>query len=208
MAHITHSCLLRVLCKIIAFFKWLEAALARMPQARRGAPSEEQLKREQEEDPECVEIMDYLTGNLDDIADHSDLRRLAKLARATTSATHNQKRVACTSQDETKEGAKVIKRIAVKNGLLYRVTRVGETSGPESDQWVPYVPAKLRLPLITAFHDRMGHASKDRVRIALQQQFYWPNLGREVSDYVSECHECTMAKPPPTRGDGTPWGPR
>ena len=36
MAHITHSCLLRVLCKIIAFFKWLEAALARVPQARRG----------------------------------------------------------------------------------------------------------------------------------------------------------------------------
>ena len=36
MAHMTHSCLLRVLCKIIAFFKWLEAALARVPQARRG----------------------------------------------------------------------------------------------------------------------------------------------------------------------------
>jgi hypothetical protein len=26
-----------------------------------GAPSEEQLKREQEDDPECVEIMDYRT---------------------------------------------------------------------------------------------------------------------------------------------------
>ena len=171
-----------------------------------GAPSEEQIKREQEEDSECVEIMDYLSGDLDDIADYSDLRRLAKLARTTTSATHNQKRAACTSQDETKEGAKVIRRIAVKNGILYRVTRVGETNDPESDQWVPYVPAKLRLPLITAFHDRMGHASRDRVRIALQQRFYWPNLGREVSDYVSECHECTMAKPPPTRGRN-PVGP-
>lgn len=171
-----------------------------------GAPSIDMLREEQKDDPECIEIVNYLSGTLDDITDASDLQRLAKLVRTTSSGTHNQKRAVATPQGDPTEPLKIIKRIFERDGMLYRVTRLGETSQPEDDHWVPYVPSKLRQPLITAFHDRMGHASRDRVRIALQKRYYWPHMRQEIHDYVSECHECTMAKPPSTRGRN-PVGP-
>ena len=59
---------------------------------------------------------------------------------------------------------------------------------------------------MTAFHDNMGHANYQRVRIAIQQRCYWPKMGKEIEEHVTGCHECTMAKPPSTRGKN-PVGP-
>ena len=33
----------------------------------------------------------------------------------------------------------------------------------------------------------------------ISQRYYWPGLHANVMEYVGECHECTLAKPPPRR---------
>ena len=180
-----------------------------------GAPSAAQLKQEQACDPECTEIMDYLSGSLDDISNDGDLRRLAKLVRVTTNGTHNQKKAVHASREHPDQEMKVIRRMEVRDGILYRSTHFSDensqrganvSSSPDTTQWVPFVPSKLRPALITAFHERMGHASRDRVQGALQKRFYWPNMNQEVQDHVSGCHECTMAKYQTTRSRD-PVGP-
>ena len=175
---------------------------------RTGAPTADQISQEQNTDPECVEIMDYLNGTLDEISSSEDLKRLARLVRTTTSGTHNQKRAVATagdgSSDQAESSIKIIRRICEDEGTLYRVTRHEGTEA--KDQRVPFVPSQLRQSLMTAFHDNMGHANSQRVRIAIQQRYYWPKMGKEIEEYVQRCHECTMAKPPPTRGKN-PVGP-
>ena len=179
------------------------------------APTLKQLRTEQEADPECTEIVDYLHGNLDDVADDDDLKRLAKLVRTATSSRHNQKRAVDAPRDVGGADLKVVKRLAIFDGVLYRSTHLSNgkpdeentpNNPPEGMQWVPYVPTKLRSALITAFHDRMGHASRDRVKGALQKRYYWPKMGQDIEDHVAECHECTLAKYPNTRGRD-PVGP-
>ena len=171
-----------------------------------GAPSASQLKREQEDDPECIEIMDYLSGDLDTVADDKDLKRLAKIVRVTTSGTHNQRKAVDVPQNHREKEMKIIRRMTIREGILYRSTQLADensqtasNSSPDAVHWVPFVPKKLRSTLITAFHDRMGHASRDRVRGALQKRYYWPKMSQDVEDHVAECHECTLAKYPTTR---------
>ena len=152
--------------------------------------------------------MNYLNGTLDEISSSEDLKRLARLVRTTPSGTHNQKRAVATagdsSRDLTESPIKIIRRICESEGVLYRVTRHKNTEAEE--QRVPFVPSRLRQPLMTAFHDNMGHANYQRVRIAIQQRYYWPKMGKEIEEHVTGCHECTMAKPPSTRGKD-PVGP-
>ena len=180
-----------------------------------GAPSAAQLKQEQALDPECAEIMDYLSGSLDDISNDEDLRRLAKLVRVTTNGTHNQKKAVHASRKNRDRAMKVIKRMEVRDGILYRSIHFSDENcqgganippSPDATQWVPFVPSKLRPALITAFHERMGHASRDRVQGALQKRFYWPKMSQDVNDHVAGCHECTMAKYQTTRSRD-PVGP-
>ena len=178
-----------------------------------GAPPLKQLRTEQANDPECAEIMDYLSGDLDDVADDRDLKRLAKLVRMTSSGTHNQKRAVHVPRGCDEDNMKVIKRMAVHDGVLYRSLHIERDSSDEEnvspndgDQWVPFVPIKMRSALIAAFHERMGHASRDRVQGALQKRFFWPKMRQDIEDHVSECHECTLAKYPTTR-NRDPVGP-
>ena len=107
-----------------------------------GAPTAEQIRQEQEADPESVEIMNYLNGTLDDVSSSEDLKRLARLVRTTTSGTHNQRRAVATAGDSSRDLAespiKIIRRICKAEGTLYRVTRHEGTEA--EDQIVPFVP--------------------------------------------------------------------
>ena len=125
-----------------------------------------------------MEIMNYLNGTLDEVSSSEDLKRLARLVRTTTSGTHNQRRAVANAGDGSSDLAespiKIIRRICEDEGTLYRVTRHEGTEA--EDQRVPFVPSQLRQSLMTAFHDNMGHANSQRVRIAIQQRYYWPKM--------------------------------
>ena len=47
---------------------------------------------------------------------------------------------------------------------------------------------------------------RDRTAGAVRSRYYWPGLTEDVYEYVSECHECTLAKPGRT-SNKNPRGP-
>lgn len=167
-----------------------------------GAPSLHQIRLEQERDPECQEMARYLQGELDDISNDEDLKRLARAVRHTTSNRHNRR----ASEDSDGASSHLVQRIVQENDVLYRVVLTPNSTDEQAGEKVPYVPQALRLPLMVAFHERMGHASKDRVAAALRRRFYWPKLTQDVADHIADCHECTLAKTPNVR-NRNPVGP-
>ena len=91
-------------------------------------------------------------------------------------------------------------RLEMHDDLLYR--RVGPQStagdGDPTDMTDMrlYVPLSLRVPLLHAFHDCLGHVGAQRLARLLRQRYYWPGLHADAVSHVRECHECTLSKPP------------
>ena len=142
-----------------------------------GAPSTAALRRAQLDDPECQEIRHYLAGELRHIDSPQDLKRIARLVKITS--------------DKGGDGGPSQRRIVDEDGILYRLA--GSTQ--HDQRRLPYVPLGLRIPIIAAFHDHMGHLSRDRTAAAIRSRYFWPGLTEDVWEYVAECHECTLAKP-------------
>lgn len=40
-----------------------------------------------------------------------------------------------------------------------------------------------------------GHCGQKRLYANLRAEFYWPNMTKDVSEFVSKCHTCKLAKP-------------
>ena len=47
---------------------------------------------------------------------------------------------------------------------------------------------------LEACHDEIGHLGKDRVLSLLVDQFYWPNMKKDVEEYVQNCLRCLRFK--------------
>ena len=71
---------------------------------------------------------------------------------------------------------------------------------------MPYVPKELRTPVLTAFHDHLGHVGAKHMAGVLARRFYWPRMYQDAFAYCTECHEGTLAKPP-MRRPRRPKGP-
>ena len=70
------------------------------------------------------------------------------------------------------------------NGVLYRV------SDPEVDPIMMfYVPKKLRETLITQYRDLNGHFGVDKCYNTLARSYYWPNMFKELLNYISACFQ-------------------
>lgn len=142
-----------------------------------GAPSSALLRSEQQDDAECEQLRYYLAHGhaaMPPAIASIDLRRAARLAHEV-------------APREGRNNPTFQRRVALEDGILYR--RLGD------DHWVPWVPESLRHQLLTAFHDRMGHQSRDRTYAALAARYYWPGMQRNAHNHVNQCHECTLAKP-------------
>lgn len=53
-----------------------------------------------------------------------------------------------------------------------------------------YVPFHYRSGVIKQYHDDNGHLGIDKTFDAIRQKYYWPNLYKELYDYVSKCVTC------------------
>eukprot|EP00962_Isochrysis_galbana_P037464 scaffold13114_cov143-Isochrysis_galbana.AAC.3 len=89
-------------------------------------------------------------------------------------------------------------------GLLYYLSKAEST---DSADLRLYIPESLRHSYMVAFHDSAGHLGVERMCRLLRARVYWPKLSQDVADYVRECHECTLGKPP-MRTLAQPSGPQ
>ena len=76
-------------------------------------------------------------------------------------------------------------KFLTNNDILYRI------SDPDGDPTMRlYVPQKLREALITQYHDLNGHFGVDKCYHTLARAYYWPNMFKELWDYISACVQC------------------
>ena len=77
-----------------------------------------------------------------------------------------------------------------KNGLLYRQEMC---DGQETQQLV--IPEQLRPELLKVAHENplSGHFSIKKTIGRLQRDFFWPQMGSEVTRYCHSCHICQLS---------------
>ena len=88
--------------------------------------------------------------------------------------------------------ARESRHLSVVDGMLVHVH-------PQTQRMAVYVPRDIRHSLLYAFHDQLGHQGRPRMLGLLGPRYYWPGMKADIDQYVSECHECTLAKPPSRR---------
>lgn len=75
-------------------------------------------------------------------------------------------------------------RLTVLDGVLYRISRDQKTKA-KCFQYV--VPDSLKTEVLQGVHDKAGHQAQFRTLSLTRQRFFWPNLDRDVKDYVRHC---------------------
>ena len=59
------------------------------------------------------------------------------------------------------------------------------------------LPRNFRKQALEACHDDIGHLGKERVLSLLTDRFYWPNMFKDVEEYVDTCPRCLRFKATP-----------
>jgi hypothetical protein len=134
--------------------------------AAHEVPHSEDIRREQQSDLWCSEIMEHLI---------SEAIPAALTGPAIT-------RFVATASEYT-----------IREGLLFKFQR-DPRAHRNAVQLA--VPVALRGPFLEAFHERTGHPGVERTYQALRQRAYWPGMRDSVVQHVAECHECALAKKP------------
>ena len=134
--------------------------------AAHEVPHSEDIRREQQADLWCSEIMEHLISE-------------AIPPKLTGPAVA---RFVATAAEYT-----------IREGLLFRYQR-DPRAHRNAVQLA--VPVTLRVPFMEAFHERAGHPGVERTYQALRQRAYWPGMRESVVQHVAECHECALAKKP------------
>lgn len=70
--------------------------------------------------------------------------------------------------------------------ILYRRTNT-------SQQVV--LPQQLRMTIFKKLHENMGHLGVERVLDLAKSRFYWPNMKKDISHYVTKVCRCLKQKP-------------
>ena len=79
----------------------------------------------------------------------------------------------------------VQQRYLVIDEVLYYLT------DPDGDTVLRlYVPKHLREVVIKQYHDDNGHIGVQKTFDCIRQKYFWPNLFKEIYQYVSSCTTC------------------
>ena len=83
--------------------------------------------------------------------------------------------------------------------ILMRLYRPSQLS--DEDTWAEchqiVLPTSLRTPVMEVAHQGLsGHLGIRKTYLRLLNEFYWPNMKKDVAEYVKSCHTCqTVGKP-------------
>ena len=81
---------------------------------------------------------------------------------------------------------------AMKNGLLYRVTKVGEEVIEQLLVPKPYI---LKVLYLAHTHVLGAHLGTEKTYDRILGRFYWPGVKKAVQDYCRQCGECQRTSP-------------
>ena len=98
-----------------------------------------------------------------------------------------------------------LKRYIMIEGLLYFISEIDDEPNPRL-----YVPEHLQSLVIKQYHDDNGHMGIDKTFDAIKLKYYWPNLYKNLYQYISKCVTCQARimkkqKPPLQETDTPPY---
>ena len=99
------------------------------------------------------------------------------------------------TKSATQKFLKQIEKFTLVKGQLYKVTKGGLEN---------LVIPKYRMePLLYLYHDDPtgGHLGVDMIMGKLRQKYYWPNMIKDVKDYVESCYQCQRRGKPQTHNE-------
>ena len=92
-------------------------------------------------------------------------------------------------------------KFVFRNDLLYRKNKVQH----KDEEYLQFVlPRNFRKQVLEACHDDIGHLGKERVLSLLTDRFYWPNMFKDVEEYVDTCPRCLRFKATPEHAELNP----
>ena len=53
---------------------------------------------------------------------------------------------------------------------------------------------KYHEAMLHVLHNDYGHQGLDWTLALLRERFYWGTINQDVTDYVTNCHQCHVAK--------------
>ena len=77
----------------------------------------------------------------------------------------------------------------MKQGVLHRIYI---TNDAESHQLV--LPKEYHYTMHCMLHDDYGHQGLDQTFALVRERFYWGTMNQRITDYVTNCHWCHVAK--------------
>ena len=92
-----------------------------------------------------------------------------------------------------------------KVGLLYLKSYLRKNKySPRIPHKRLVIPDTMREFIMSSFHDSVTgvHFGSSRVIPAIKQRFYWPNMERDIRDYICTCDLCQRAKATKQRSAG------
>ena len=54
-----------------------------------------------------------------------------------------------------------------------------------------YIPSHLQQQIIKDYHEN-GHFAVDKVFQAIREKYYWPNLYKQIKEYIDKCIQCKV----------------
>ncbi len=84
---------------------------------------------------------------------------------------------------------KQFKHLKIKRGILFRCTEENEK---QMEQLV--IPRCYRPEILKGLHNDMGHPGQERTMRLARERYYWPGIGTDVADWISNCDRCRRRK--------------
>ncbi|CAC5415497.1 unnamed protein product [Mytilus coruscus] len=53
-----------------------------------------------------------------------------------------------------------------------------------------YIPSHIKQAVVEQYHDKNGHMGIDKTFYSIRQKYFWPNMFKELYNYVTTCVPC------------------
>ena len=86
-------------------------------------------------------------------------------------------------------------------GLMYRCWKPKKSDNKEEEIHQLVIPQLYRFTIMANahYHAMSGHLGVHKTRERILEQFYWPNIFKEVREFVASCQVCQLAARMPGR---------
>ena len=84
---------------------------------------------------------------------------------------------------------KQYRNLKLNRGVLFRMLKEDEK---EIEQLV--IPKCYREEILKGLHDDCGHPGQERTIRLIRERYFWPGVGKDVSEWIEKCNRCIRRK--------------